>query len=78
MISENENWGVPTVASYLGKMKQIPGIKIWVKNLTAVARVAVEGSILGPAQWVKASSIAAPVAWIQSLARELQYAAGPS
>ena len=45
----------------------------WVKNLTAVAQVAV-GSIPSPAQWVKRSGVAAAVAQIQSLAMELPYA----
>ena len=47
----------------------------WVKNLTAVAQVAV-GSIPSPAQWVKRSGVAATVAQTQSLAMELPYALG--
>ena len=48
----------------------------WVKNLPAedcsrsgLCRGA--GSILGLAQWVKGSSVAAAAPWIQSLAQEL-------
>ena len=54
----------------------------WVKNLTAAAWVAVEVGVPSPAQWVKASGIAAAGAQfaagaqIQSLAQELPQAAG--
>ena len=56
----------------------------WVKNMTAVAQVAVEVWVcsLTPAQWVKGSGIAAVmaqlavVAQIQFLAQEFSYAAG--
>ena len=50
----------------------------WVKNLTAEARVFLQRcwSIPGPGQWIKGSGVAPAAAGIQSLARELPYAAG--
>ena len=51
----------------------------WVKNPTVMVRV--PGSIPSPAQWVKWCGVAeavaevAAMAWIQSLAQELPYAA---
>ena len=49
----------------------------WVKDPTAVARVTMEVKLIpGPELWVKGSSIAAAVAWIQLLGQELPYATG--
>ena len=55
----------------------VPAVAQWVKNPTAAARVVMEVwiSIPGPVQWVKGSGVAVSVAWIQSLAQELPYAA---
>ena len=55
----------------------------WVKDLTAVAQVAAEAQVCSPAQrsGLKGSAVAAAsaqvaaVAWIQSLAQKLPYAA---
>ena len=64
------------------KEKRVPMVSRWVKNLTAVAAVAMEVRVQSPTRHsgLKESSIATAVAyvaamvWIQSLAQELPYA----
>ena len=54
----------------------VPAVALWMKNLTASSsgHFGGEGSIPSLVQRVKGSSVAAAVAQIQSLARELLYA----
>ena len=63
-------------------IQEVPTVVQWVKNLTAVARVAVEVQVQSPAQGSGLKNPAmvqgAAAAWIQFLAQELLYAVGPA
>ena len=60
------------------KEKEAPAAGQWGENSTTAARAAEGGAglIPGPAQWVKGSGVAAALARIQPLARDLPRAAG--
>ena len=50
-------------------LSRVPTVAQWVKNLTAVAQVAVGGvgSIPGPVQWVKKSGDAIIAVWVTAM-----------